>query len=339
MKKGASPGSIAAQGSAGFWDFDFPRLGSKRLEGLHTAMAKPPLHTLQAFVTVAREKNLTRAAAQMNLTVSALSHQMRALEERLGQKLLARGPRGVSLTAHGERLLDSVAAHIDGIERVFARVRERPTDALTISALPSFSSSWLMPRLPAFMARHPGLEFNLQTTTAVVDFDREPVDAALRYGAGAWPGVTSEHLLDEQLVPVAHPKWIEELGKPKPKDLERWPLLGEYDDNSAHWRRWFAEFGGALPKRYVASFTDVELLHKAAAQGLGAAMGRFLLARPLIDNGALVVLTRERLPAKYGHHLVYPARSAKHPPLQAFREWLHGEIARDARSTGSKKPR
>ena len=304
------------------------------------SMSKPPLHTLQAFVTVAREKNLTRAAQQMSLTVSALSHQMRVLEERLGQKLLTRGPRGVSLTPHGERLLDSVAAHIDGIERVFARLHEKPSNMLTISALPSFSSSWLMPRLPAFMAQHPGLEFNLQTTTTVVDFDREPVDAALRYGAGVWPGVTSEHLLDEQLVPLAHPKWLKQLGKPKAADLARWPLLGEYDDNSALWRRWFAEFGGVSPKRFVASFTDVELLHKAAAQGLGVAMGRFLLAKPLIDNGSLVVLTRERMPARYGHHLVYPARSAKHPPLLAFREWLRDEIAHQPlvrKNAGQKK--
>jgi len=300
-------------------------------------MSKPPLHTLQAFVAVAREKNLTRAAAQMNLTVSALSHQMRALEERLGRKLLERGPRGVSLTPHGARLLDEVAAHVDGIERVFARTREQPANTLTISALPSFSSSWLMPRLPAFMARHPGLEFNLQTTTAVVDFEREPVDAALRYGAGTWAGLTSEHLLDEQLAPIAHPKWLEEFGKPAPADLARWPLLGEYDDNSAHWRRWFTEFGGTLPNRYVASFTDVELLHRAAAQGLGVAMGRLLLAKPLIENGALVVLTRERMPAKYGHYLVYPSCSAKYPPLIAFREWLHGEIAHSY--TQKKAPR
>ncbi|MBS0584656.1 MAG: LysR family transcriptional regulator [Proteobacteria bacterium] len=299
-------------------------------------MARPPLHTLQAFVAVAREKNLTRAAAQMNLTVSALSHQMRALEERLGRKLLERGPRGVSLTAHGIRLLDEVAAHVDGIERVFARAREQPANTLTISALPSFSSSWLMPRLPAFMAAHPGLEFNLQTTTAVVDFEREPVDAALRYGAGTWAGVTAEHLLDEQLGPIAHPKWLKQFGKPKASDLARWPLLGEYDDNSALWRRWFAEFGGTLPKRYVASFTDVELLHRAAAQGLGVAIGRLLLAKPLIDNGSLVVLTRERMPAKYGHYLVYPPCAAKYPPLLAFRDWLHAEIARPPSNKAAK---
>ena len=92
-----------------------------------------------------------------------------------------------------------------------------------------------------------------------------------------------------------------------------------------------------MPKRYVASFTDVELLHRAAAQGLGVAMGRYLLAKPLIDNGSLIVLTRERMPAKYGHYLVYPARSAAHPPLLAFREWLRSEIANHAPVARKKK--
>ena len=289
-------------------------------------MSKPPLHTLQAFVAVAREKNLTRAAAQMNLTVSALSHQMRALEERLGRKLLERGPRGVSLTPHGARLLDEVAAHVDGIERVFARTREQPANTLTISALPSFSSSWLMPRLPAFMARHPGLEFNLQTTTAVVDFEREPVDAAMRLGGGQWPGLTAEHLFDEWIVPMASPKLLGRRRRPKPDEMGSWPLIGESDDDNRRWRRWFAHYGGVLPKRYVASFTDAELLHKAAAEGIGIVLGRLILAKPLIDNGSLVVLTGERMPADYSHYLVYPQRSANHEPLLAFRAWLLPEI-------------
>jgi len=289
-------------------------------------MSKPPLHALQAFVTIARTGNLTRAAAQLNLTVSALSHQMRALENRLSQRLLLRGPRGVSLTPQGERLLESVGPHVDGIERVFARLRERNADALTISALPSFSSSWLMPRLPAFMALHPGLEFNLQTGVALVDFEREPVDAALRLGSGKWPGLTTEHLFDEWIVPMASPKLLGRKRRPRPDEMGDWPLLGESDDDNRRWRRWFAQYGGILPKRYAASFTDAELLHKAAAEGIGIVLGRLVLAKPLIDNGSLVVLTDQRMPASYSHYLVYPERSAQHPPLLAFRAWLHPEI-------------
>ncbi|HEY2395044.1 MAG TPA: LysR substrate-binding domain-containing protein [Rudaea sp.] len=289
-------------------------------------MSRPPLHALQAFVAIARSRNLTRAAAQLNLTVSALSHQMRALEQRLNQRLLLRGPRGVTLTPHGERLLESIAPHIDGIEHVFVRLRERNADALTISALPLFSSSWLMPRLPAFMASHPGLEFNLQTSVTLVDFEREPVDAALRLGSGQWPGLTAEHLFDEWIVPMASPKLVAGRRKPKPGEMASWPLIGESDDDNARWRRWFAQFGGSPPKRYAASFTEAELLHRAAAEGMGIVLGRLILAKPLVDNGTLVVLTDQRMPAGYGHYLVYPQRSAEHAPLLAFRDWLHPEI-------------
>ena len=291
-------------------------------------MSRPPLHALQAFVAVARARNLTRAAAQLNLTVSALSHQMRTLEQRLSQRLLLRGPRGVTLTVHGERLLESVAPHIEGIERVFARLRERNADALTISALPSFSSSWLMPRLPGFMAQHPGLDFNLQTSGSLVDFEREPVDAALRLGSGVWPGLTAEHLFDEWIVPMASPKLLGRRRRPEPDEMGNWPLIGESDDDNRRWRRWFEKFGGTLPRRYAASFTDTELLHKAAAEGIGIVLGRLVLAKPLIENGTLVVLTDQRMPAGYSHYLVYPQRSNEHPPLLAFRAWLHPEIRR-----------
>ena len=264
----------------------------------------------------------------MNLTVSALSHQMRALEDRLNQRLLLRGPRGVTLTANGERLLEAVAPHVEGIERVFARAREHNADVLTLSALPSFSSSWLMPRLPAFMALHPGLEFNLQTSVGLVDFVREPVDAALRLGSGQWPGLTAEHLFDEWIVPMASPKLLGRKRRPRPDQMGEWPLIGESDDDNKRWRRWFAHYGGTLPRRYAANFTDAELLHKAAAEGIGIVLGRQILAKPLIDNGSLIVLTGERMSAGYSHYLVYPERSAKHPPLLAFRAWLHPEIRR-----------
>jgi LysR family glycine cleavage system transcriptional activator len=300
-------------------------------------MSRPPLHALQAFVAVARTRNLTRAAVQLNFTVSALSHQMRALEQRLEQRLLVRGPRGVTLTPHGERLLESVAPHIEGIERVFARLRERNADVLTVSALPLFSSSWLMPRLPAFMALHPSLEFNLQTSVALVDFEREPVDAALRLGSGQWPGLTAEHLFEEWIVPMASPKLFGRRRKPKSNELGDWPLIGESDDDNARWRRWFAQFGGTPPRRYAASFTEAELLHRAAAEGIGIVLGRMILAKPLIDNGSLVVLTQQRMPAGYSHYLVYPQRSAQHPPLLAFRQWLHPEIRKYLSAERGKK--
>src|SRR5262249_22745758 len=109
-----------------------------------------------------------------------------------------------------------------------------------------------------------------------------------------------------------------------------WPLIGEFDDDNARWRRWFTRYGGSLPRRFAASFTDAELLHKAAAEGLGVTLGRVLLARPLIENGSLVVLTKYRLPAGSSHYLVYPPRSAQHPALLAFRDWLFAQAQAQA---------
>jgi LysR family transcriptional regulator, glycine cleavage system transcriptional activator len=143
-------------------------------------MSRVPLSLLQQFVQVARLGNLSRAAAQANLTVSALSHQIRQLEERLERRLFERGPRGVTLTVEGCGLLEAVGEHFDGIEHALLRYRERRHDALTLSASPGIISSWLMPRLPRLLAAHPELELNLQSSSALVNFEREAVDAAVR---------------------------------------------------------------------------------------------------------------------------------------------------------------
>ena len=285
-------------------------------------MSRIPLAALQAFVRIARTRNLSRAAEQQHLTVSALSHQMRALEERLGRRLLQRGPRGVSLTPDGAVLLDAVGAHFDGIEHALRNLSPRREDALTLSMLPSFASSWLLPRLPRFVAQHPQLEINLQSGAGLVDFERDAVDAALRYGPGQWPGVLAEHLFDEWVSPVASPGLLRRLGKPRLAELGRWPLLG---DPNARWKDWFDQFGGEAPRRYVASFSDSETLQRAALEGLGVALIRLTMARPFIDAGQLVLLTRERLPSVWAHYLVYPPRSAQHPAVQALRTWLLAE--------------
>jgi LysR family glycine cleavage system transcriptional activator len=281
-----------------------------------------PLDLLDTFVAVAREGNLTRAAKARHLTVSALSHRLRQLEERIGQPLLVRGPRGVTPTPVGARLLEQVAPAIETIARAVRGVRARARDGLTVSLMPSMASAWLIPRLPRFLAEHPEIGINLLSTWELVDFAREDVDCALRYGAGQWAGVTAEPLFDEYLSPVASPKLLERLGRVKPSDLGKAPLL---DDAGGRWRDWFARFGGAPPKHYVAGFDDSDALHHAAVEGLGVALGRTMLARPLIAAGRLRSLSRQRLKSDWSHYLVYPARSADLPAFLAFRHWLRDE--------------
>lgn len=295
-------------------------------------MSRLPLHALSGFAAAARSGNLTRAAAAQHLTVSALSHQIRGLEERLGQRLFDRGPRGVRLTADGERLLARIGPHLDALAEAVRPANARRDDVLTISVLPSLASGWLVPRLGGFLAAHPQLQLNLLSSERLVDFDRDPgVDAALRMGPGRWPGVTAEHLLDESLAPVASPALLARHGMPTAATLQQWPLLGESD--ATHWEVWFARHGGHAPARYVASFDDLESLHRAAVAGMGVALARMVRSRSLVEAGQLVVLSEDRLPSDYAHYLVYPPRSADHRGLLAFRDWLHAQ-ARDDAATG-----
>jgi LysR family glycine cleavage system transcriptional activator len=299
-------------------------------------MGRLPLTALQGFVLAARTGNLSVAATRLNLTVSALSHQIRSLEDRLGRCLFVRGPRGVDLTPEGARLLEAVGPQFESIERALRQFSAPQADVLTLSVMPSVASSWLVPRLPDFVARHPQLQLNLQSSVQLVDFDREPVDAAMRFGRGEWAGVRAEHLFDDWLTPIASPALIARLGRPTLAKLAEWPLLRDPENV---WVKWFRSFGGTPPARYVAHFDDTETLHRAAIEGMGVALGRLTMARPLVEAGQLVFLSTRRLRAEFAHYLVYPPRTEGHPALLAFRAWLLEEARRYARTADQASPR
>ncbi|HEX5354411.1 MAG TPA: LysR substrate-binding domain-containing protein [Rhodanobacteraceae bacterium] len=286
-------------------------------------MSRTPLNPLQTFVAAARAQNLTRAAERLHLTVSALSHQIRQLEERVGCALFLRGPRGLKLTAVGQRLLDNVAPHLEAIEDALKPLCAHNDNALSLSSMPSMTSSWLLPRLPRFVTKHPEIELNLDSSSELVDFADGRFDAALRYGAGQWPGVVVEPLLDEWLTPVASPGLLAGRKRPRLEELGDLPLLCPEDP----WPTWFALYGGRQPRRYAASFGDPESRQRAAVEGIGVALGRTTMARPLIENGTLVALFPELMKSDAAHYLVYPERSRKHPGFVVFREWLLDEVA------------
>src|SRR5262249_37625551 len=298
-------------------------------------MTKVPLHVLPGFVAAARARNLSRAAASLHVTVSALSHQMRGLEARLGQPRCDRGPRGLSLPPAGERLFGQVAPHLDAISAAFSPEAPRSPHALTLSVLPSVASSWLIPRLPAFTALHPEVELSLQSTADVVDFDREDVDAALRFGPGGWPGLHAHLLFEEWVLPVCSPELLRRFPQAERGDFTGVPLLRDLGER---WQAWFGRFGGAPPARWVAAFDDTDSLQRAAVEGMGVGLGRLTMARPLLESGRLVALTANRLRDRYAHHLVYPARSAEHPALVTFREWILA-VAADERKSPEGAPR
>lgn len=287
--------------------------------------SRAPLHALHGFVAAARHGNLSRAAESLHLTVSALSHQMRALEERMGYPLLVRGARGVQPTAEGRQLLDRIAPHLDAITEALQPFAARRDNVLTISATPSMASAWLVPRLGAFLAGHPALEINLQSDQRLVDFGaHDAADVALRIGRGHWPGVTAEHLFDEWLVPMASPALVDRMHAQGDPPLAQWPLLGDPD---GEWLRWFELAGMAPPAQYVAVFDESESHHRAALAGVGVALGRITRARLLLDAGQLVTLSPRRLKAGYAHYLVHPPRSEGLHSFVAFRDWLREQAA------------
>jgi LysR family glycine cleavage system transcriptional activator len=233
-------------------------------------------------------------------------------------------------------LYERIAPHFDAIEQALRPFRARRDDVLTLTLMPSFASSWLVPRLPRFLAAHPQLEINLQSSIAVADFERDTrLDAGLRYGPGQWPGVATVHLIDDWVTPTASPALIAKLGRPTLETLDAYPLLGA---PGGRWSEWFDAFGGHAPKRFVATFDDSETLHRAAVEGLGVALGRITLTRPLVEAGLLAPLFDARLKAEYAHYLVYPPRSESHRGLVAFRDWLLAE-ARDYERQAAPAPK
>jgi LysR family glycine cleavage system transcriptional activator len=300
-------------------------------------MSKVPLHALPGFIATARLGKLSRAAASLHLTVSALSHQMRGLELQLRKKLFDRRPRGLALTHAGERLFAAVAPHYDILELALRPDRERGEQSLTLSVMPSVASSWLLQRLAAFVSANPEIDLSVHSSVDLVDFDHEATDAAMRFGPGGWPGLRADPLFDEWLLPVASPALLARFPDRDPGELAGLPLLR---DPSDRWRDWFAQFGGSPPRRYVASFNDTETLQRAAIEGMGIALGRMTMARPMIDRGRLVALSPRRLRADFSHYLVYPPRSERHPALVVFRAWLLDAAAAYAHRTAQpKQPR
>lgn len=289
-------------------------------------MSRPPLHALEGFVAAARSGNVSRAAAALHLTVSALSHRIRGLEQRMGCTLFVRGARGVQLTDEGRALFERVAPHFEAIEHALRPRDARADERIALTVLPSFASSWLVPRLPAFLSAQPQLELSLHSAVGLVDFERERAfDAGIRFGRGAWDGLDAVHLFDDWLTPVASPELLRRLGMPTLRTLCRQPLLGA---PGGRWASWFERYGGTAPDRFVALFDEAESLHRAAAEGLGIALGRMTLARPLIEAGRLVAPFAERLKADYAFHLVLPPRSRRHAGVALLRDWLLDEARR-----------
>jgi LysR family glycine cleavage system transcriptional activator len=287
----------------------------------------PPMQALRAFDAAARTGSLTRAAEALHLTHGAISHQIKALEDEFGVKLVERSGRGIRLTDEGERF----AARLRGaLTEIGDAVREITTRSnprqLRLSTLPSFAARWLLPRITRFTKAHPDIDLEIRTNNSLVDFRREDVDVAIRHGLGQWPGLIVEHLLDDITFPVCSPRLNGGKLPKRPADLERYPLLrGEGEQ----WKTWFEAAGLDWPEPDRGPlYSDSSHMLQAAIEGQGVAIARSSILGDDLRNGVLVKLFDIEVHNPRKYYLVYPPRMKDSPKLEAFRSWLRQELRR-----------
>lgn len=285
----------------------------------------PPLRSLRVLEAAVRHQNYTRAADELSLTHSAVSHQIHALEAALGMPLLRRAGRQMCATDAGRQLAQDVRAALDQLAAALERLRDHDSaNSLTVSVLPSFAAAWLVARLGGFLERHPGIELRLESTPAVSNFRSDGVDVAIRYGTGDYEGLISEKLFDDELFPTLSPALARRTRLRNPADLARVPLLRI---RQQPWAPWFAAAGVNLAEpRRGPVFNDSELALQAAIQGQGAVLARGSLTALKLRAGTLVVPFAQRIPSPATCHLVYPPQNANKPALLLFRDWLHEEL-------------
>ncbi len=292
----------------------------------------PPLGTLRVFEAAARHLSFQQAAEELHVTPSAVSHQIKALEDFLGKPLFTRAKRRVTLTPEGRKYLLPIQQALDDIRAATARFREtQDSRLLTISVAPSLASGWLVPRLSVFQMKHPDIEVRITTSTQTVDLRKAlDIDIGIRFGDGQWPGLRAHRLLDMQLVPVCSPELLEQHGPiKKPSDLAGLTLLHALP-RLGDWRSWFASAGArdVDPDRGP-KFQDTPLAINAAVNGLGVAIADRQLVQAELDSGRLVAPFDITVPSTIGYYLVYRNNQHNDPRIKAFRDWALSEVRRD----------
>lgn len=285
--------------------------------------ALPPVVNLQAFEAVARRRSFALAAAELNLTASAVSHQVARLESQLGVRLFERNAHGVRLSAAGERYLSRVDGALSALITATDDVRHGVDNSLYLHSAPSLASLWLMPRLGDFAQVHPGISLNLSASHVASDFAFGQADIDIRYGVPDWPGLQIEPLFDEPILPLASGQFIRQHRLKRPEQLLEVPLI-QSAVSVVQWSDWFAEFTRLrAPERFAMRFDRAQMALDAATQGLGVALESAVMATGHLASGRLQPVFGPRRAIRVrAHFLVYPARHASRPPVAAFLDWL-----------------
>ena len=285
----------------------------------------PSLSGLRAFEATARHLSVTLAAGELNVTPGAVSLQIRDLEQSLGVRLFNRLPRQLTLTEDGEGYFKAMRSAFrlmrEATEDLLARAR--PT-TLSISCTPTFAAQWLVPRLPNFEERLPGLDIRIAASNRLVDFARDGVDIAIRHGFGRYEGLVSERLLDDDLVPVIAPSLRETRPLDAPDDLRNHVLI--HDVHRQDWRLWLEAMGVTeIDAMRGPVFTDSNGAIEAAKAGDGVGLVRLSLVAREIQERRLVAPFLRGVSTGLAYYIVYPPGALDRPAVTALRQWLTEE--------------
>jgi LysR family glycine cleavage system transcriptional activator len=281
------------------------------------------LPAFAVFVVAARHQNFARAAEELGLTASAVSHHVRTLEGTLGVRLFHRHARGANLTTEGRTLADSVGAALSDIDAMATALRRSPRNVhrLRVATLHSLNYCWILPRLKSFIEAHPRVRITFESTVTLTRFDASGPDLAIRHGAGYWPGLTAHHLMDEELFPAAAPDFPGIRGVTEAAQIARLPLVTDLAYQG--WPDWFRAAGlrgVSLPEMHT--FNDSTDALRAAGSGLGVVLARSRLVGPYLESGELVRLPGPALQARFGYYAVHPTHRRPNAACAAFIQWL-----------------
>jgi LysR family transcriptional regulator, glycine cleavage system transcriptional activator len=295
----------------------------------------PSLDLLTGFEAAARHLSFTKAAEELFLTQSAVSRQIKELEDQLGVPLFHRRHRALVLTDAGQQFYAAAAQVITTMRSATERLRtqsgrKRP---LSVTTTHSFAALWLIPRLAGFTRTHPGVDVRITADTRVQDLARDGLDLAIRHGPPSLAGPDAVRLFGERVFPVCSPKLLKKNPLRQPSDLRNHTLL-QYDDPDArhpwlHWRTWL-EVAGIAELRPAAtlSLSGFEQIIPAAVAGHGVALGRSPLVKDLLAEKKLVAPFKTTADPARAYFVIASKAAASRPEVHEFVEWLRGEAAK-----------
>jgi LysR family transcriptional regulator, glycine cleavage system transcriptional activator len=293
------------------------------------ALRLPPLSSLRVFEAAARHHSFRKAADELNLTASAVSHAVQTLENWLGVELFSREARGLRLTSAGEAYAPLVSQALALLASATDKVPgRRPTGTLALSSAPSFASKILVPRLEKFTVQHPDIHLTIDTSTRIVDLTLDDFDVAIRYLSIKKPAANWTMLVPETLVPVCSPRIKQRFAGATLIDLLSRTTPIHVTTVSADWKHWFRT-NGLEPPPSIDDGMHIDTIHtafEAAIRGLGVVLGR----RPLVDDdlqsGRLVALTDQAIPSGSAFWLVTSQTEFEKPEVKQFRQWMLSEL-------------